>query len=168
MTSTTSRGRTPHCTVIAKVVTNLASEPRAIPAALVDGVDQEPVEHGQHEQRHANERDDAKPVVRFFVDVVAAQRGAALLKLVGDRVERDVPLVRRGGRARDTEHRDHQDDAFGARLGAQHAAPERVAHGYVPFDGERNGQQNRSVTCRQNAKINSCDGGGSGLALFWR
>lgn len=81
----------------------LAREPRPVPAALVDRVDQEPVEHGQHQQRYAYERDDAKPVVRLLVDVVPAQFRAALLELAGGRVDGYVPLVRSGGRAKDAE-----------------------------------------------------------------
>lgn len=125
----------------------LAGEPSAVPAALVDRVDQEPVEHGQHQQRHADERDYAKPVVRLLVDVVPGQLGAALLELARVRVDGDVPFVRRGGRARDAEQRDEQDDAFGPGLGAQHSAAQRMAHGYVPLHGERDRQQHRSVTC---------------------
>lgn len=125
----------------------LAREPRPVPAALVDRVDQEPVEHGQHQQRHADERDDAEPVVRLLVDVVLAQGGAVLLELARVRVDGYVPFVRRGGRARDAENGHHYDDALGPRLRAQHAATQRMAHGYVPFHGERHGQQHRSVTC---------------------
>lgn len=125
----------------------LTGEPRPVSAALVDRVDQEPVEHGQHQQRHAYERDNAKPIVRLLVDVVPAQFGAALLELARRRVDGYVPFVRRGRRARDAEQRDHQDDAFGPGLGAQYAAAERMAHGYVPFNGERHGQQHRRVTC---------------------
>lgn len=125
----------------------LARESRPVPAALVDRVDQEPVEHGQDEQRHAYERDDAEPVVRLLVDVVAAQLGAALLELARGRIDGYEPLVRRGGRARDAEQRHEQDDALGARLGAQHAAAQWMAYGYVPLYGERHGQQHGRVTC---------------------
>lgn len=127
--------------------THLAREPRPVPAALVDRVDQEPVEHGQHQQRHAYERDDAEPVVRLLVDVVPAQGGAVLLELAGVRVDVYEPFVRRGGRTHDTEQRHHQDDALGPGLGAQHPTTQRMAHGYVPFDGERHGQQHRRVAC---------------------
>lgn len=125
----------------------LTGEPRPVPAALVDRVDQEPVEYGQHQERHAYKRHYAKPVVRLFVDVVPAQIRAALLEFAGGRVDGNVPLVRCGRRARDTEQRHESDDALGPGLGAQDAAPERMAHGYVPLHGERHGQQYRSVTC---------------------
>lgn len=140
-----------HCLVFltSRIRTYLASEPRPVPAALIDRVDQEPVEHGEHQQRHTNERDDAKPVVRLFVDVVPAQFRAALLELSGGRVDGYVPLVRRGGRARDAEQGHDQDDALGPGLGAQHASSQRMAHGYVPLDGERHGQQHGRVTCKQ-------------------
>jgi len=132
-----------------RIRTYLAGEPRPVPAALIDRVDQEPIEHGEHQQRHTNERDDAKPVVRFLVDVVPAQFRTTLLELSGGRVDGYVPLVRRGGRARDAEQGHYQDDALGPRLGAQHAAAQRMAHGYVPLDGERHGQQYRRVACKK-------------------
>lgn len=119
----------------------------------VGWIDQEPVEHGQHQQRYAYERDDAKPVVRLLVDVVPAQFRAALLELAGGRVDGYVPLVRCGGSARDAEQRHYQDDALGPGLGAQHAAAQRMAHGYVPFDGERDRQQHRRVACKENHAI---------------
>lgn len=134
---------------MSRIQSYLAGEPRPVPAALIDRVDQEPIEHGEHQQRHTDERDDAKPVVRFLVDVVPAQFRAALLELSGGRVDGYVPLVRRGGRARDAEQGHDQDDALGPGFGAQHAAAQRMAHGYVPLDGERHGQQHRRVACKQ-------------------
>lgn len=136
----------------------LTGEPGPVPATLVDRVYQEPVEHGQYQQRHAYERDYAKPVVRLLVYVVSAQFGAALLELPRHRVDGYVPFVRRGGRARDAEQRDHQDDALGPGFGAQYAAAERMAHGYVPFDGERHGQQHRRVTCEPQRVFILCTG----------
>lgn len=100
----------------------LTGESCPVPAALVDRVDQEPVEHGQHQQRYAYERGYAKPVVRLLVDVVPAQFSAAPQELARRRVYSYVPLVRRAGRARNAEQSDHQDNALGPRLGAQHAA----------------------------------------------
>lgn len=119
----------------------LAGEPSPVPATLVDRFDQEPVEHGQHQQRHAYERHYAEPVIRLLVDVVPAQFGALLMEFARFRVDGYVPLVWRGSCAHDAEHCHHQDDALCTGFSAQNATSQGMTYSYVPFDGERYGQK---------------------------
>lgn len=102
--------------------TYLAGESSAVPAALIDRIDQEPIEHGQHEQRHAYESGRAKPIVRLSVGIVSAQLGAASLEFVRFWIEPYVPFVGGRGRASDAKYSDEQNDSLGTRFGAQNTA----------------------------------------------
>lgn len=126
-------------------------ESTPLPLAAMHRLYQECVEDGYDDERHKDKESGPAPVEDRAVHIVHTQR---CHPLADDTVlDFDTPLEGGGAGKKETHDVDAEDEAAGPGLGAEHAASQRVAHGYVALERERRRQPHGYSHCNINISL---------------